>query len=81
MNNPEREKFWRAYMQQHASAVYGMHLGRTEELAAAFIARHGIDPDEAEVVTRFDDATMTWTSTIERKRHGKRTLPRVPEGG
>lgn len=73
------------YLRDFTRRVYGMHLGKTEELAAAFIARHGCDPDEAEVVTHFDEATMTWTSHIERIKRGRsndpcgqRSLPGLP---
>lgn len=77
----ERTKMMRAYMQEHARRVYGMHLGRTEELAAAFIARHGLEPEDATVVTKFDAATMTWKSWIERRKRGpshQGTVPGLP---
>jgi len=66
-------KFWHAYLEQHAKEIYGSHLLGVEALAAAFIIRHGIDPEEAEVVTTFDQGTLTWRSHIERKKRGNIT--------
>lgn len=64
------------YLSDFTRRVYGAHLGKVEELAAAFIARYGCDPAEAEVVTHFNEGTMTWTSHIERRRRGRTKHPR-----
>ena len=85
----ERDKFFKAYIQDYARRVYGMHNAQVEEVCVAFISRHGFDPADAKVVTHFDDTTMTWTSHIERRRRGSNTqhrrgqgtMPRMPEGG
>jgi hypothetical protein len=73
------------YLRDFTRRVYGAHLGKVEELAAAFIARNGCDPSDAEVVTHFDEAAMTWTSHIERRKRGstidprhQSTVPRLP---
>jgi hypothetical protein len=58
------------YCQEIAQHVYGLHIKATEELAAAFIARHGLDPTEATIVTDFNVETMTWTTRVERTKHG-----------
>jgi len=68
--------FINEYLRDFTRRVYGMHLGKTEELAAAFIARYGCDPADAEVVTHFDEQTMTWTSKIERSKRGPNPYPR-----
>lgn len=65
-------EFLKEYLQEHAQKVYGIHLEDLEELAAAFICRHGIDSADAQVRTSFDEETMTWTSFIERRPRGTR---------
>ncbi len=66
----EHNQFIKAYLDDFAKRVYNMHLTQVEDLAAAFIARYGCDPEDAEVVTHYDEDTMTWTSHMERRRRG-----------
>ena len=72
------------YCREIAQHVYGLHIKATEELAAAFIARHGLDPTEVTIVTHFDREAMTWTTQVERTKHGSTNdasqggMPQVP---
>lgn len=59
------------YLRTFTKTVYGFHLKQVEELAAAFIARHKCDPEEAQTVTQFDEDTFTWTTYIERRTNGR----------
>lgn len=52
--NDEPGDMTREFLAEHARRFGIQHMERVEELAAAFIARHNIDPTEAEVVTSQD---------------------------
>lgn len=69
-------QFIHEYLRDFTRRVYGIHIEKTEELAAAFIARYGCDPDDACVVTHFDEDGMTWTSHIDRRKRGRYQYPR-----
>ncbi len=64
--------FEEAYLKQHMKRAYNAHLNKTEDVAAAFMSRHGVDPTEAIVVTTFDEETLTWTTRIERSKNVRR---------
>ena len=80
MSQSDRQQFWNAYLRMYAEHELGLHMRNTHEVAAAFIARHGFEPEEAEVVTTFDEATTTWRSHIERRKHGSQAMPGMPRG-
>lgn len=50
-----------------ARKVYGLHYTAVEEVAAAFIAKYGMDPAEAEIQTSFDASHTAWTTRIVRR--------------
>ena len=85
MSTPRNNRFKQSYLKQHMRRAYNSHLKKVEDVAAAFMSRHGIDPDDAMVVTKFDDETMTWTTRIERSRSVRRKnteggVPGMPQG-
>jgi hypothetical protein len=66
-------EFTRKFVEGHMRRMGMAHAERAEELVAAFMVRHGIDPTDARVVTehrQHEDGTMTLTTHIERKPHG-----------
>lgn len=65
--------FYAAYKKACMEQAHAAHLNDACDLAAAFLVRYGIDPEDAEVVTVVDEETMTWRSHIERKRRGVTT--------
>jgi hypothetical protein len=64
-----------AFMREVAAKVGLNHLRHVDELAAAFMARHRIDPDEAEVETQMEqgDNGPIWRTRIVRRGHGSKT--------
>jgi hypothetical protein len=63
------------FMREVASKIGLNHLAHVDELAAAFMARHRIDPDEAEVATtmKVGEDGPIWTTRIVRRTHGCET--------
>ena len=54
MNAKDAGEMTRAFLEENMVRVGLQHMNVSEHLLAAFIARHRIDPSEAEVITKQD---------------------------